>query len=127
MADIEIRARAFWTDTEGAEHAVGFAASEDPEDGYVLFEGVPGDRKGLYLEVSDDIFAAKDAVGDVVFNAGGFTLTIRPEMAAKLGMDPLALRRKNILLGMVHEVAVFVDAEDADGQAALAVLRGLLG
>ena len=113
MADIEIKARAFWTDTEGAEHAVGFAASEDPEDGYVLFEGVPGDRKGLYLEVSDDIFAAKDAVGDVVFDAGGFTLTIRPEMAAKLGM--------------VHEVAVFVDADDADGQAALAVLRGLVG
>lgn len=113
MADIEIRARAFWTDTEGAEHAVGFAASEDPEDGYVLFEGVPGDRKGLYLEVSDDIFAAKDAVGDVVFDAGGFTLTIRPEMAAKLGM--------------VHAVAVFVDADDADGQAALAVLRGLIG
>ena len=112
MADIEIRARAFWTDTEGAEYAVGFAASEDPEDGYVIFEGVPGDRKGLYLEVSDDIFAAKDAVGDVVFGAAGFTLTIRPEMAAKLGM--------------VNEVVVFVDADDADGQAALAVLRDLL-
>ena len=25
-ADIEIRARAFWTDTEGGDHAVGFAA-----------------------------------------------------------------------------------------------------
>ena len=112
MADIEIRARAFWTDTEGAEHAVGFAASEDPEDGYVIFEGKPGDRKGLYLEVSDDIFAAKDAVEGVEFTADGFVLTIRPSMQAKLGM--------------VGTVAVFVAGDDADGQAALAVLRGLL-
>lgn len=111
-ADIEIRARAFWTDTEGGEHAVGFAASEDPEDGYVIFEGKPGDRKGLYLEVSDDIFAAKDAVEDVAFNADGFVLTIKASMQAKLGM--------------VGTVAVFVGAEDADGQAALAVLRGML-
>lgn len=113
MADIEIRARAFWTDTEGGEHAVGFAASEDPEDGYVIFEGRPGDRKGLYLEVSDEIFAAKDAVEAVVFTAERFTLTIRPAMQAKLGM--------------VGEVVVHVAADDADGQAALAVLRGLLG
>ena len=112
-ADIEIRARAFWTDTEGGEHAVGFAASEDPEDGYVIFEGKPGDRKGLYLEVSDEIFAAKDAVESVVFSETGFVLTIKPAMQAKLGM--------------VGEVAVFVGADDADGQAALAVLRGLVG
>ena len=82
-ADIEIRARAFWTDTEGGEHAVGFAASEDPEDGYVIFEGKPGDRKGLYLEVSDEIFAAKDAVESVVFSETGFVLTIKPAMQAK--------------------------------------------
>ncbi|ESW62574.1 MAG: hypothetical protein Q27BPR15_00510 [Rhodobacter sp. CACIA14H1] len=112
-ADIEIRARAFWTDTEGGDHAVGFAASEDPEDGYVIFEGRPGDRKGLYLEVSDDIFAAKDAVEGVAFQPDGFVLTIRPSMQAKLGM--------------VGTVAVFVAADDADGQAALAVLRGLVG
>ena len=31
-ADIEIRARAFWTDVEGDSLAAGFAASEDPED-----------------------------------------------------------------------------------------------
>jgi hypothetical protein len=111
-ADIEIRARAFWTDTEGGEHAVGFAASEDPEDGYVIFEGKPGDRKGLYLEVSDEIFAAKDAVEGVEFTADGFVLTIRASMQAKLGM--------------VGTVAVFVAADDADGQAALAVLRGML-
>ena len=112
-ADIEIRARAFWADTEGGEHAVGFAASEDPEDGYVIFEGRPGDRKGLYLEVSDEIFAAKDAVEGVAFSPEGFVVTIRPAMQAKLGM--------------VATVAVFVAAEDADGQAALAVLRGLIG
>jgi hypothetical protein len=113
VADIEIRARAFWTDTEGGDHAVGFAASEDPEDGYVIFEGKPGDRKGLYLEVSDEIFAAKDAVEAVDFTAEGFVLTIRPSMQAKLGM--------------VGTVVVFVGAEDADGQAALGVLRGLIG
>ncbi len=112
MADIEIRARAFWTDVEGAEHAVGFAASEDPEDGYVILEGRPGDRKGLYLELSDEIFAAKDAVETVEFTDTGFTLTIRPAMAAKLGM--------------VSAVVVFVGADDADGQAALAVLKALL-
>ena len=113
MADIEIRARAFWTDTEGGDHAVGFAASEDPEEGYVIFEGRPGDRKGLYLEVSDEIFAAKDAVEGVAFSPDGFVLTIRPAMRAKLGM--------------VGEVAVFVASDDAEGQTALAVLRGLLG
>lgn len=113
MADIEIRARAFWTDVEGDSLAVGFAASEDPEDGYVVFEGRPGDRKGLYLEVSDEIFAAKDAVEAVAFTDEGFVVTIRPSMQAKLGM--------------VAEVAVFVGAEDADGQAALAVLRRLVG
>lgn len=112
MADIEIRARAFWTDVEGDSLAVGFAASEDPEDGYVVFEGRPGDRKGLYLEVSDEIFAAKDAVEAVEFTAEGFVLTIRPAMAAKLGM--------------VHAVAVYVGADDDDGQAALAVLKRLV-
>ncbi|NBE06900.1 hypothetical protein [Paragemmobacter ruber] len=113
MADIEIRARAFWTDVEGDSLAVGFAASEDPEDGYVVFEGRPGDRKGLYLEVSDEIFAAKDAVEAVTFTEAGFVVAIRPAMMAKLGM--------------VGEVAVFVDAGDADGHAALAVLRQVLG
>lgn len=113
MADIEIRARAFWVDTGGGEHAVGFAASEDPEDGYVVFEGRPGDRAGLYLEVSDEIFGGKDAVERVEFTEAGFTVTIRPAMRAKLGM--------------VDAVAVSVAGEDADGQAALAVLRGLVG
>ena len=113
MADIEIRARAFWTDVEGDSLAAGFAASEDPEDGYVVFEGRPGDRKGLYLEVSDEIFAAKDAVEAVAFTDEGFAVKIRPAMQAKLGM--------------VAEVAVFVGADDADGQAALAVLRELVG
>lgn len=111
-ADIEITARAFWTDTEGGDHAVGFAASEDPEDGYVIFEGRPGDRKGLYLEVSDEIFAAKDAVEAVEYTAEGFVLTIRPAMQAKLGM--------------VGKVAVFVAAGDAEGQAAIGVLKGLV-
>jgi hypothetical protein len=41
------------------------------------------------------------------------SLTIRPGMVAKLGM--------------VGEVAVLVRADDADGQAAMAVLKRLLG
>lgn len=63
--------------------------------------------------MSDEIFSAKDAVEGVDFTPEGFVLTIRPAMQAKLGM--------------VGTVAVSVAADDADGQAALAVLRGLVG
>lgn len=112
MADIEIRAQAFWADTEGTETAVGFAESEDTDDGYVLFEGVPGDAAGLYVEISDEIFGAKDALERVVFSDAGFLLTVKADMMAKLGM--------------VRDVQVFIDAGDADGQAALAALKGLL-
>lgn len=114
MADIEIRAQAFWTHVEGAERAAGFATSEDPEDGYVLFEGLAGgDPSKLYLEVSDEIFGAEGAVGSVTFSDAGFFLTIKPAMAKKFGM--------------VNEVAVHVDPADADGQAAIKVLRELVG
>ena len=112
MADIEIKARAFWTDATDREHAVGFAASEDPDDGYVLFEGKPGAAAGPFIEVSDEIFGAQEAVERVVFDALGFTLMIRATAAAKLGM--------------VRAVRVFVEPEDADGQVALGLLRKLL-
>lgn len=114
MADIEIRAQAFWTHSEGADRAAGFAVSEDPEDGYVLFEGVAGgDPAGLYVEVSDEIFGAEGAMDSVTFTDRGFVLLLKPAMAKKFGM--------------VREVAVFVDPADADGQAALSVLRELVG
>lgn len=114
MADIEIRAQAFWTHREGTDRAAGFATSEDPEDGYVLFEGVAGgDPATLYVEVSDEIFGAEGAMESVTFNDRGFVLMLKAAMAKKFGM--------------VREVAVFVDPADADGQAALAVLRELVG
>ncbi|MEY4698381.1 MAG: hypothetical protein RIT14_2809 [Pseudomonadota bacterium] len=112
MAEIEVKARAFWTDATGKDIAVGFAASEDPDDGYVLFEGKAGAAAGPFVEVSDEIFGADEAVERVVFDATGFALSIRAAAAAKLGM--------------VREVRVFVEPEDADGQAALALLRRLL-
>lgn len=114
MADIEIKARAFWIDTEGGSHAAGFAASEDPEDGYVLFEGKPGAAlAALYVEVSDDIFASDKAVEQVAFRDDGFTLTLLESAAPKFGM--------------VRVVDVRIEPDDADGQAAITVLKGLTG
>lgn len=114
MADIEIKARAFWIDTEGGSHAAGFAASEDPEDGYVLFEGKPGAAlSAIYTEVSDDIFGSDKAIESLAFREDGFTLTLLESAAPKFGM--------------VRVVDVKIDAADADGQAALTVLRGLIG
>lgn len=114
MADIEIRAEAFWTDTDGGTIAVGFATSEDPDDGYVLFEGTPGAaRNSIYVEVSDEIFGSDDAIETIAFADTGFTLTLTPRSASKFGM--------------VREVEVRVTADDADGQKAIAALRTLLG
>ena len=113
MADIEIKARAFWTDSEGDSIAVGFAATEDPEDGYVLFEGKKGAaKKAVYVEVSDDIFGADDAIETVAYTDAGFTLTLTAKAAPKFGM--------------VREVVVAIDPADADGMAALAVLKTLV-
>lgn len=114
MADIEIRALAFWTHAEGRERAAGFATSEDPEDGYVLFEGEVGHpRDAIYVEVSDEIFGAEGGIDSVAFAPDGFTLRLKPSMAAKFGM--------------VQEVKVLVEPKDDDGQHALKVLRELLG
>ena len=113
MADIEIKARAFWTDTSGDSIAVGFAATEDPEDGYVLFEGEKGAAlKAIYVEVSDDIFGADDAIESVAYAEAGFTLTLTAKAAPKFGM--------------VREVAVTIDAADAEGMAALTLLKTLI-
>ena len=114
MADIEIRALAFWTHSEGRERAAGFAASEDPEDGYVLFEGEVGHpRDAIYVEVSDEIFGAEGGIEQVTFAPDGFTLALKESLAHKFGM--------------VREVKVLVEPMDDDGQHALKVLRELLG
>lgn len=114
MADIEIRAQAFWTDTEGGTIAVGFATSEDPDDGYVLFEGTPGAAaKTIYVEVSDEIFGSDDAIETVAFSDTGFTLTLTPRAASKFGM--------------VREVEVHVAPDDASGASAVTALKALLG
>ncbi len=113
MADIEIKAQAFWTDTADGTTAVGFATSEDPEDGYVLFEGTPGAPvKTVYVEVSDEIFGSDDAIETVAFTDTGFTLTLTARAASKFGM--------------VQAVEVRVAADDTDGQTALAALKALL-
>jgi hypothetical protein len=114
MADIKIKARAFWTDIENGTTAVGFAASENPDDGYVLFEGIPGATiKTIYVEISDEIFGADNAIETVVFSDAGFTLTLTPRAARRFGM--------------VREVEVHVAANDTDGQSTIAALKILLG
>lgn len=111
--DIEIKALAFWRARDDGDIAVGFAASEDPEDGYVLFDGPEGGSPDdILTEVSDEIFAATGAIGRVVFDAAGFTLTVARDAVRKLGM--------------VETVRVMVDPADDVGQAALADLRALL-
>lgn len=113
MADIEFKARAFWTDTADGTLAAGFAATEDPEDGYVLFEGPSGAPLAkVYTEVSDEIFGAEGAIETLTITETGFHLTLTAKMAAKFGM--------------VRDVLVKVDADDTDGQAALGVLRQLV-
>ena len=113
MPDIELKALAFWRAREDGDISVGFAASEDPEDGYVLFDGPEGgSADDILTEVSDEIFAAHGAIGRVVFDAAGFTLTVAKGAVAKLGM--------------VESVRVSVDPGDDLGQAALADLRALL-
>ena len=72
----------------GAERAAGFATSEDPEDGYVLFEGLAGgDPAKLYVEVSDEIFGAEGAMElrfDVA-DRGGDQVIIADKLTLRIG------------------------------------------
>jgi hypothetical protein len=86
MSDLELHA-AFGslTEDDGAR-VVAFAASDDPEDGYVFVQQDVADPKApLYLEVSDEIFGGYDALEGVSFAEGLITLTIRPDMVMRFG------------------------------------------
>jgi hypothetical protein len=86
MSDLELHA-AFGSVTEDdGARVVAFAASDDPEDGYVFVQQDMADTSApLYLEVSDEIFGGFDALEAVHFSEGLITLTIRPDMAMRFG------------------------------------------
>lgn len=88
MADIEIRAANCVAEIEAEQCVAGFAVSDDPEDGYVLFQkdGAPGAAEPLWLEVSDEIFAAPDAIEEITVGELLITLSIKPKLVAKFGM-----------------------------------------
>ncbi|MEI4486148.1 hypothetical protein V8J36_08085 [Frigidibacter sp. MR17.14] len=87
MADIEIRAEICTAETEAGHCLVGFAVSEDEEDGYILFQqdGPPG-TEPTWLEVSDEIFGAPDAVEVLEIGETLIRVSIRPKLVAKFGM-----------------------------------------
>ncbi|MEI4471027.1 hypothetical protein [Frigidibacter sp. MR17.24] len=87
MADIEIRAEICTAETDAENTIVGFAVSEDEEDGYILFQqdGAPGTGP-VWLEVSDEIFGAHDAIEAIDIADGLIRVSIRPGLVAKFGM-----------------------------------------
>ena len=86
MSDLELRP-AFCTVTEDdGARVVAFAASDDPEDGYVFVQqDMAAPETPLYLEVSDEIFGAHDALQDVIFADDLITLILRPDMVMRFG------------------------------------------
>lgn len=86
MSDLELHAAfASVTEDDGAR-VVAFAASDDPEDGYVFVQQDMADPTApVYLEVSDEIFGGYDALEGVSFADGLITLTIRPDMVMRFG------------------------------------------
>lgn len=86
MSDLELRpVFCTVTDDDGAR-VVAFAASDDPEDGYVFVQqDISDPAVPLYLEVSDEIFGAHDAVQAVTFTDDLITLVLKPEMVMRFG------------------------------------------
>ncbi len=82
-ADIEIIAAYCEALDEDGEVLAAFAASDDPDDGYALFR-LDGAR--LWLEVSDEIFGAHDALEAITVEDARIALVIRPAQVARLGM-----------------------------------------
>ncbi len=79
---IEIIARDCPFET-GEDNFVAFAASDDPEDGYILFRR---DAARIWLEVSDEIFGAYDAIEAFEITPARIVVTIRTTMAMRFGM-----------------------------------------
>lgn len=82
-ADIEIRAAYCEALDEEGEVLAAFATSDDPDDGYALFRQ-EGAR--LWVEVSDEIFGAHDALETITIEDARIALVIRPALVARLGM-----------------------------------------
>ncbi len=86
MSDLELHA-AFGSVTEDdGARVVAFAVTDDAEDGYVFVQQDMADPSApLYLEVSDEIFGAFDALEAVTFADGLITLTLRADMVMRFG------------------------------------------
>jgi hypothetical protein len=86
VSDLELRpVFCTVTDDDGAR-VVAFAASDDPEDGYVFVQqDMTAPAAPLYLEVSDEIFGAHDALQGVTFTDDLITLVLKPEMVMRFG------------------------------------------
>lgn len=82
-ADIEIRAAYCEALDEDGEVLAAFATSDDPDDGYALFRQ---DGPKLWLEVSDEIFGAHDALETISIEDARIAFVIRPAQVARLGM-----------------------------------------
>jgi Immunity protein 10 len=86
MSDLDLHAAFGSVTEEDGARVVAFAASDDPEDGYVFVQQDMIDPKApLYLEVSDEIFGGYDALEAVQLGEGLITLTIRPDMEMRFG------------------------------------------
>lgn len=106
MADLELTARVAWIDGDEAERAIGFAASDAPEEGYVLVQAAPGaGPEAIYLEVSDEIFADEGALERVSFAEREILLTIRADRASRFGMTRTVLIRLPKAAPEVHAAA----------------------
>jgi hypothetical protein len=86
VSDLELRALFCTVNDDDGARVVAFAASDDPEDGYVfLQQDISDPAVPLYLEVSDEIFGAHDAVQAVRFTDNLITLVLKPEMVMRFG------------------------------------------
>jgi len=113
MADLELTARVAWQDGEGEERAIGFAVSDEPEEGYVLFQASSGaGPEAVYLEVSDEIFSDEGALERVEFAEREILLTIRADRASRFGM--------------MRTVRIKLPKNETEVHAAAGALRALL-
>ncbi|MBD3765399.1 MAG: hypothetical protein IE927_11925 [Rhodobacterales bacterium] len=86
-ADIELTARQVQRIDEDGLLTLVFAASDDPEDGYVLIQWEPARPEvAPWVEVSDEIFGAQDAIEALQVGPASFALTIRPALVSRFGM-----------------------------------------
>lgn len=86
-ADIELTARQVQRIADDGLLTLVFSASDDPEDGYVLIQWEPARPEvAPWVEVSDEIFGAQDAIESLRLGPAGFVLAIRPALVSRFGM-----------------------------------------